>query len=248
MGRIQSYFERQFAGLLARSGRVDPAQGVPLLFQRAAELSSQKQIPLSLPLARLRVALTMASAPVHSRPDHFVCDAALGGLARWLRAAGYDASWNPHLDDAAVIREAARVRATLLTTDLPMMERGILRDGITPSIWLPPDISIPDQLGLVLAELRLDVRASRCMRCGGQLQVVDKALVKDRIPPKTWHWCDQYFLCERCGQLLWHGTHWQKIRRALQEIRTGWQSTLAELPASIRDALEAGTPKEFLDL
>ena len=29
----------------------------------------------------------------------FACDAMLGGLARWLRAAGYDASWEHGIDD-----------------------------------------------------------------------------------------------------------------------------------------------------
>lgn len=38
-------------------------------------------------------------------PVRFVCDCGLGGLARWLRAAGYEAWWiNPVQDDALVAR------------------------------------------------------------------------------------------------------------------------------------------------
>jgi uncharacterized protein with PIN domain len=41
-------------------------------------------------------------APLPSSPaPPLACDAMLGGLARWLRAAGYDASWHPVFPDAA---------------------------------------------------------------------------------------------------------------------------------------------------
>lgn len=33
----------------------------------------------------------------------FACDAMLGGLARWLRAAGYDASWQEGITDQELI-------------------------------------------------------------------------------------------------------------------------------------------------
>jgi uncharacterized protein with PIN domain len=38
----------------------------------------------------------------------FACDAMLGGLARWLRAAGYDATWRVDIDDGDLIQQAAQ--------------------------------------------------------------------------------------------------------------------------------------------
>ena len=38
----------------------------------------------------------------------FACDAMLGGLARWLRAAGYDASWHGGVADPELVRIARR--------------------------------------------------------------------------------------------------------------------------------------------
>ena len=151
-------------------------------------------------------------------PKHFVCDEGLGGLARWLRVAGYDAAWQPELDDAGIIREARRRGATLLTTDSPMMERGILRDGIVPAIWLPPTVEPEEQLALVFGEMGLQLRASRCMKCGGELRPVEKAEVAARIPPRTFQWRDRFFLCTRCDQLFWLGTHWGKIQQTLQKL------------------------------
>jgi uncharacterized protein with PIN domain len=74
-----------------------------------------------------------------------------------------------------------------------------------------------EQLELVRAELGLSAQDSRCMRCGGRLVPVDKETVRARIPPKTWRWVDEYYLCERCGRLFWRGAHWRRITRQLAE-------------------------------
>ena len=113
-----------------------------MLRDAAGALSEREGIPMSLALAKVHVQLCRQAAAYVTMPTHFVCDAGLGGLARWLRAAGYDAVWQTELDDAGVIREAQRRGATLLTTDTLMMERGVLRDGIVPGVhdtrpWMP---------------------------------------------------------------------------------------------------------------
>ena len=159
---------------------------------------------------------TDATAP----PVEFACDAGLGGLARWLRAAGYEAHWRPDIDDDDLLREARRIPATLLTTDSLLMERGVLRDGVIPALWVPPSLKKFEQLQLVLRELQLPVLEPRCMSCGGRLRPVDKESVRDRIPPKTYRWRDEYFLCARCDKLFWHGTHWDKIGERLRGLRS----------------------------
>ena len=98
------------------------------------------------------------------------------------------------------------------------MERRLLRDRVIPSLWLPPTLTIPEQMGLVIAELHLTLRESRCMACGGELRHVPKEDLRDRIPPKTWRWLDEYFLCTKCDQLFWRGTHWQRIRDRLSKL------------------------------
>jgi hypothetical protein len=148
----------------------------------------------------------------------FVCDAGLGGLARWLRAAGYEAHWTPEISDDDLIREARRIPATLLTTDSLLMDRGVLRDGFIPALWVPPSLTKFEQLELVLRELRLPVRDPRCMSCGGVLVPVDKEAVRERIPPKTYRWRDEYFICSRCDKLFWHGTHWDRIGERLRGL------------------------------
>lgn len=233
MARIQNYFERRFRLLLANLGVPDVVHGLQMLRDTSRALSEREKIPESLALARVHVQLCRRVSPRTAMPTHFICDAGLGGLARWLRAAGYDAAWQPELDDAGVIREAQRRGATLLTTDTLMMERGVLRDGIVPAILLPPTIETEEQLALVFGEMGLDLLPSRCMKCGGELKSVEKEEVAARIPPKTYRWRDQYFLCTRCNQLFWLGTHWGKIQQTLQTLARAEPSIDLPIPAAI---------------
>ena len=101
-----------------------------------------------------------------------------------------------------------------------LMERRVVRDRIVPALWLPPTMEIPSQLKLVFRELDLRILAPRCMSCGGPLRTADKEALRERIPPKTYRWLDEYFVCSRCGKLFWHGTHWSRIAKTLAELET----------------------------
>lgn len=235
MSRISKAYEFKFRKLLelARARRLD--EGLQWVFRRARILSERESVELPLALARLyeqtrhRLALWQdrrtatqldgVNTRLRSVPTRFLCDVGLGGLARWLRAAGYEALWNPHLaDDDELLREARRTSAMLLTTDSLLMERRVLRDGEIPAFWVSPALTMLEQLTAVLLELRLSLGEPRCMNCGGELRMIEKEKARDRIPPKTYRWLDEYFVCKRCDKLFWHGTHWQKIEQRLQTL------------------------------
>jgi uncharacterized protein with PIN domain len=150
-------------------------------------------------------------------PPEFLCDAGLGGLARWLRAAGYCAHWTPDVDDDELLRQAQLLHATLLTTDSALLERRLLREGIIRALWVSPAVKCEEQLANVVRELSLPLRQPRCMSCGGELLPADKEASRDRIPPKTFVWLNTFFVCAQCGKLFWHGTHWQRIQRQLDQ-------------------------------
>ena len=230
MSRIRKAYEARFRALLLqlRARRLEP--GVAWLTEAARRGSATHAIPLVQALgeayehlraqvarwqARTQSGLPGSAHDPAATPRRFICDAGLGGLARWLRAAGYEARWLPDVPDAAVVKQAQELRVTLLTTDSLMMQRRLLRDGVVPALWLPPTLTKAEQLALVFRELGLMRLPPRCMSCGGELQPVEKEKMRDQIPPKTWRWVDDYFSCSQCGQLFWHGTHWRKIQEQL---------------------------------
>src|SRR5262249_40367538 len=106
-----------------------------------------------------------------SDPDpRFACDAMLGGLARWLRAAGYDSFWRAGIDDWDLVRLAQREGRVLLSSDTGIFRIGLVRDGDLPALWVPNRLTTKEsQLAFVLEQLRLGPRPPRCMACGGTL-------------------------------------------------------------------------------
>lgn len=217
MNRLRKFYENRFQSLAEKFGD-SSANFSSQLFLRATELSEREKIHCNLALAMVHADIRNAAGETKNFPEKFFCDAGLGGLARWLRAAGYESAWNPDLNDAAVIREAKQFAATLVTSDTLMMERGVLRDGLQPAICVPSSLTCEEQLTVVFREMNLELREPRCMSCGGELRRVPKETIASRIPPRTARWLDEYFLCANCDRLFWHGTHWQRIARELRGI------------------------------
>jgi uncharacterized protein with PIN domain len=232
--RLEAGYREKFRTLLAkvRPRRLD--FGADLLVRRAREMRIREGIPLGRALARVydatrvrvekRLAVTAAcslsGAPLgrEAEPPRFVCDASLGGLARWLRAAGYETLWLENAKAEELLQRARSSGATIVTTDSRMIERSLVRSGEVQAQWIPSDLPRLAQLRMLMRDLGLKVRDPRCMSCGGELRAVAKEEVADRIPPRTARWKDEYFVCSGCGQLLWQGTHWERIARRLADL------------------------------
>jgi uncharacterized protein with PIN domain len=149
----------------------------------------------------------------------FVCDAMLGGLARWLRVAGYDAAWTPDIDDWDLIRLARREGRLLLSSDTGIFHIGSIRDGELPALWIPHGLTKVEQLAHVLEKLQLTPREPRCMACGAALVEVAKEQVRGQVPPRSLAWQDRFWQCSRCQHIFWKGTHWQHIDDVLDGLR-----------------------------
>jgi hypothetical protein len=150
-----------------------------------------------------------------AQPESFACDAMLGGLARWLRAAGYDASWRADIDDWDLVRLARSEGRLLLSCDTGIFQIGIVRDGDVPGLLVPHGLKKREQFRWVMETLKLTPRTPRCMACGGELVAVPKESVKDIAPPRSYAWRNDFFQCARCRKLFWQGTHWEGIGRAV---------------------------------
>lgn len=93
-------------------------------------------------------------------PD-FHCDAALGGLARWLRAAGYDAVFWPGIDDDDLLRQVRSRPGILLTTDTRLMDRSVIRWGAVAARLVSNRLTKSEQFLDLMHRLQLPVRSPR---------------------------------------------------------------------------------------
>jgi hypothetical protein len=85
-------------------------------------------------------------------------------------------------------------------------------------LFIPRQLGRFEQLGFVVEALDLPRLDSRCMACGGVLHAQPKHAVAAEVPPLAFRNCQHFWRCDRCGKLYWHGTHWQRIDRKLEEI------------------------------
>lgn len=147
----------------------------------------------------------------------FACDAMLGGLARWLRAAGYDSSWHGGIADPALVRLAHAEGRMLLSSDGDLFDFALVRDGVVPALFVPRGLRVQAQLAHVLRGLGLPLREPRCMACGGELAELTRDEAENRVPPRSLAFHNRFWACAGCGRAFWHGTHWQRIIGRLRE-------------------------------
>ena len=144
----------------------------------------------------------------------------LGGLAKWLRAAGYDTYYareGTDISDRSLTRKALEEGRVLLTSDGDFLERKPVRDGSVGFLEVP-HLPLEEQLQLVVDRFELTRRQSRCMECNGELGVVPPGAVAERVPPGVIEDHQEFFLCKGCGRVFWHGSHWDRIVGRLERV------------------------------
>ncbi|WP_437776992.1 Mut7-C RNAse domain-containing protein [Sorangium sp. So ce1097] len=184
-----------------------------------------------------------AAAPDGAAGPIFLCDAMLGGLSRWLRGAGYDATFEHGIDDGELVRLAQRTGRVLLSSDAGVFERRPLRTAAVRGLYVPRGLRPMEQAGFVLRELGLPVRDPRCMACGGALAAAPKDAVRGAVPAMVVERHDAFWRCERCGKVLWKGSHWEGIVAGVAAAAAGAvaATTTATPPAAAARA-EAPPP------
>ena len=162
------------------------------------------------PLLRLR--------PAPLRSPAFVLDTNLGRLARYLRLLGFDCLYQNDYDDDTVATIADREHRTVLTRDRALLQRRIITRG-----YFVREVRPRLQVKEVLARFdlyRLVAPFSRCIRCNGALQVVDKQSIEERLEPKTRKYFDSFMRCSDCGQIYWQGSHHARSLHLIEELTT----------------------------
>jgi uncharacterized protein with PIN domain len=149
----------------------------------------------------------------------FLADSNVGRLARWLRALGYDAAYEPRLDDRRLVALALAEGRVLLTRDADLVQRRVIARGPLRAVLLDSD-AVGDQLRQVVAELGLapDRALTRCLECNVELEPRPRAAVLERLPPRVRAGQSRFSECPRCGRVYWPGTHWQRMRARLAAL------------------------------
>ena len=145
----------------------------------------------------------------------FAADRMLGRLVKWLRAAGFDVIYGPHLSGYGLIRAARAESRLILTRDL-----GLKQKQPPPFIFLESD-RYDAQLRQLIRQcgLKLGKRLfSRCLICNSALQARAKESVEKLVPPYVYSSQERFSWCPACRRVYWPATHQQQMLDALQKI------------------------------
>ena len=162
------------------------------------------------PLYRLR--------PKPLREPRFVADVHLGTLARFLRLLGFDTRYGNDLSDEELAQLTSRQRRILLTRDVGLLKR----KAVVRGQWLRS--RDPEQQLEELVEA-LDLRRAfrpftRCMMCNGVLAVIARTKVSELVPPRVYRRLRSFKQCRDCARVYWRGTHYLRLQRLVQQMRS----------------------------
>ncbi len=146
----------------------------------------------------------------------FAADAMLGRLARWLRTLGYDTTYDPAVEDAAIARLAIEEHRVLLTRD-----RSLPEEWRVPRVWIVEAEEPRAQLREVVLGLHLawrDRLFRRCSVCNALLEAVSPEAAAPRVPPRIRREQKRFAGCPGCGRIYWEGSHTARMRRVLAEL------------------------------
>jgi uncharacterized protein len=149
--------------------------------------------------------------------EKFVADGHLGKLVRDLRLLGIDVICDPAAEDRQLVRMASDEGRALLTRDRRLLMHGAMRHGYYLRSQDPLEQTVEVlrrfNLGSVLTPF------SRCLRCNAVLEPAEKAEVFDQLEPLTRIYYEQFRRCPDCGQVYWSGSHFDKLRARIEEVR-----------------------------
>ncbi|HLZ32677.1 MAG TPA: Mut7-C RNAse domain-containing protein [Nitrospira sp.] len=153
---------------------------------------------------------------------HFMADAMLGRLARWLRILGYDTDYEKDVSDEALIDRVLSENRWLLTRDGYLAQRKVLRGRHT----LIKSDNLEGQLQQLHRELHivLDVihhKGYRCADCNVVLIPIPHDQAAPLIPPFVAQQYREFLQCPHCRRVFWPGTHWQDLLGRLVGMRDG---------------------------
>jgi len=148
----------------------------------------------------------------------FVADGHLGKLVRGLRLLGIDVAYDPAAEDRQLIAVATSENRPLLTRDRRLLMHAALRHGYYLRSQNPLDQTVEVlrrfDLGSALAPF------TRCLRCNASLEPAEKEKVIGQLEPLTKIYYEHFRRCAGCGQVYWSGSHFEKLQKRIETIRS----------------------------
>ena len=162
-----------------------------------------------------------------NEPTFFV-DSMLGNIARKLRLLGYDSQYFFDIDDEKLIDNARKEKRIIISKDEELIKKaqklGIRSIHITKKEELEQFFEIINDVNLKRIQINGDV--ARCPKCNSLTELVDKEVIKEKIPQGVLRSNDKFWRCKCCNQVYWEGTHIKNLQEFVGKINERLQQSI----------------------
>lgn len=187
-------------------------------------LTDDARVSVYPPFCRIRVVAEPELRPEIIGEPRFVVDTHLGTLARYLRMLGFNTIYQNDAHDATLAEVSSRDGRVLLTQDVGLLKRRSVVYGYFVRATHPRR-----QLVEITAEFDLLDWATpfqRCIRCNGMLHTTEKSTIEHLLLPRTRTHFHEFSRCDVCGAIYWKGSHYDRMRRLIHELKRELADTL----------------------
>jgi len=146
----------------------------------------------------------------------FLLDENLGRLAKWLRMLGYDTIVPKSISIDRKISLCIKERRIFLTRSKRIAKRReqFIRMMITEKSYKKQLYQLRE---LINFENEL---STRCLECNNFLQPIDTKFINNIVPEMVLNNFSKFKICRKCGKIFWKGTHYQAMKRELNNLLT----------------------------
>jgi uncharacterized protein len=165
---------------------------------------------------RLEVYSTAPTADSILEP-RFVLDGHLGRLTAYLRMLGHDCDYQNDFTDDELAEISSTEDRILLTRDRRLLMRKVVIQG-----YLLRSTDPRTQLQEVVSRYGLQKWIQpfqRCIHCNHKLESVRKQDILERLEPFTKLYFDEFRICPNCQQIYWKGSHFDKMRKLIANLK-----------------------------
>jgi uncharacterized protein with PIN domain len=154
--------------------------------------------------------------PKNLEVPRFILDTHLGKLASYLRMLGFDTTYQNNLVDARLAEISFREDRIVLSRDLGLLKRKIIKRGYYVRSTVPRQqlIEIINRYQLVDKIIPL----KRCIQCNGNIEPIPKVSINMFVSEKTLRYYDEFFICSGCKQIYWKGSHYHHMQEFIKHL------------------------------
>src|SRR3989344_8131728 len=157
----------------------------------------------------------------------FFVDAMLGNIARKLRLLGYDSQYFSDIYDEKLIDNARKEKRIIISKDEELIKKA--RKLGMRSVHITKEDEVEQFLEIIniinLKRIQINGDTARCSKCNSLTELVDKEVIKEKIPQGVLKSNDKFWRCKCCNQVYWEGTHIKNLQEFVDKINERLQQS-----------------------